>query len=109
MNKLTDGTELTQLIKNGDTFFLLKNSTTCPISSDAFQEMEGYSKTTDELPVYYLNVQELRDVSNHVAENFGIKHESPQLILFKQGKPVWDTSHWNVTLKNAEKAVAELS
>ncbi|MCR6095490.1 bacillithiol system redox-active protein YtxJ [Salipaludibacillus agaradhaerens] len=109
MNKLTDSTELTQLLKNEATFFLLKNSTTCPVSSDAFQEMETYAKTNETLPVYYLNVQELRDVSNKVAEDFDIKHESPQLILFKQGKAVWNTSHWNVTGKNAEEAVAEFS
>ncbi len=47
-----------------------------------------------ELPIYWINVREQRDLSNWVEEAYGVTHESPQLILLKDGKPqqVWNHS-----------------
>ena len=38
----------------------------------------------------------MRDVSNRVAEQYSIKHESPQVLYIKDGMVVWNTSHWNI-------------
>lgn len=107
MTKLESNEELTQLYDTTDTFFLMKNSTTCPVSSEAFSEMEAYIKGEGALPVYYLNVQELRDVSNQVAEHFQIKHESPQAFLIQKGKVAWHNSHWHIKKDALDKAVSE--
>jgi bacillithiol system protein YtxJ len=53
-----------------------------------------------ELPIYWINVREQRELSNWVAETYGVTHESPQLILLRDGKPkqVWD--HYDVHRSN---------
>jgi bacillithiol system protein YtxJ len=69
--------------------YVYKHSTTCPVSARAGREVE--SLETD-LPIYWVNVREQRDLSNWVARAYGVTHESPQLILVREGKPqkVWN-------------------
>ncbi|WP_235288072.1 bacillithiol system redox-active protein YtxJ [Paenibacillus tarimensis] len=81
---------------------LLKHSTRCPVSTSALEEYESYlagnpNANTD---YYLVKVIESRPVSNQVAEDLGVTHASPQIILFKDGKSVWNTSHWSVTNKH---------
>jgi bacillithiol system protein YtxJ len=99
MKKVETKEEFNQLLESKERFFFLKHSLTCPISGSAFEEYQKFVNETDEQDAYYLAVQESRDLSNHIAEAFGIKHESPQAFLFKDGKPVWNDSHWNITSK----------
>ena len=70
-----------------------KHSTTCPTSAAAGQEVRAMK--TD-LPIYWVNVREQRDLSNWVADTYQVRHESPQLILIRDGKmqKVW--SHYEV-------------
>ncbi|MGM0843900.1 MAG: bacillithiol system redox-active protein YtxJ [Bacillota bacterium] len=99
MKKIESIEEFNSLLTDKNKFFFLKHSLTCPISGSAFEEYQKFAKETDEQETYYLAVQESRDLSNHIAETFGIKHESPQAFLFKNGKPVWNESHWRITCK----------
>ena len=71
-----------------------KHSTTCPVSSTAGREVRAMK--TD-LPIYWINVREQRDLSNWVAETYNVTHESPQLLLIRGGKveKVW--SHYEVS------------
>ncbi|PYZ93965.1 bacillithiol system redox-active protein YtxJ [Salipaludibacillus keqinensis] len=108
MKKIESKEQLTELYKQNEPFFLMKNSTTCPISSEAFNEMESYADSNPAYPVYYLNVQELRDVSHEIAEDLNVKHESPQVLFINKEEVVWNASHWKVTKKNAEKATTQL-
>jgi bacillithiol system protein YtxJ len=55
--------------------------------------------------LYYLHVQEARALSNYIAETYSIKHESPQALLFKDGKVVWDASHWKITYASLQENV----
>jgi bacillithiol system protein YtxJ len=73
---------------------LFKHSTRCSISSTAKDRMERqWSFTDEQLPVYYLDLIQHRDISNMIAEITGIQHESPQLIIVKGGKAIYDASH----------------
>ena len=74
--------------------FVYKHSTTCPVSAAAGREVRELATS---LPVYWVNVREQRDLSNWVAETYGVQHESPQLILLKAGKAVQVWSHYEVT------------
>jgi len=74
-----------------------KHSTTCPVSSTAGHEVRGLE--TD-LPIYWINVREQRDLSNWVAEAYGVTHESPQLILISGGKAARVWSHYEVSRRN---------
>lgn len=65
--------------------------------------MQGYGHVEDALSgrpdvhVAFVRVIESRPVSNYIAETTGIKHESPQFILFVEGKPVYDVDNWDIT------------
>ncbi|MFB9328995.1 bacillithiol system redox-active protein YtxJ [Paenibacillus aurantiacus] len=81
---------------------ILKHSTRCPVSSSALEEFEDYLKDTPNANTdYYLvKVIESRPVSNQIAEDLNVTHASPQIILFKDKKNAWNSSHWSVTKKH---------
>ncbi|WP_209123898.1 bacillithiol system redox-active protein YtxJ [Alkalihalobacillus sp. BA299] len=104
MQKVNTIEEFTQLLNENDKLFLLKNSTTCPVSHEAYKEFTKFAEAEPGGTFFYLNVQEARPLSNAIAEQFEVKHESPQALLYSGGKIVWHASHWNVT---ASKLKAE--
>ncbi|MDP4096856.1 bacillithiol system redox-active protein YtxJ [Paenibacillus sp. P96] len=87
---------------------LFKHSTRCPISARAHQEMEAYLQGTPVSNVEYgiIFVVEDRPVSNEVASKLNVKHESPQVILVKAGRAVWNTSHLSITSGNLLQALS---
>ncbi|MBA4601475.1 bacillithiol system redox-active protein YtxJ [Thermoactinomyces mirandus] len=98
--KLTDVETLEKtLADNQDHLLLLfKHSTRCPISAKAFREFESFLQTEEgkKVPAAVVLVVEDRPVSNAIAERFGIRHASPQVILLKNGEVCWHTSHYNI-------------
>ncbi|MBP3038896.1 bacillithiol system redox-active protein YtxJ [Bacillaceae bacterium Marseille-Q3522] len=97
MNTITSVEQFEKAIKENETVYIFKHSLTCPISAAAFEEYKNFSGDFNDTPVYYLAVQDSRPLSNYIAEKYDIKHESPQVILFHQEKPVWNTSHRQIT------------
>lgn len=87
---------------------LLKHSTTCPVSANGLSEYEAYiSKATDANIDYVLvKVIESRPVSNQIAADLGVKHESPQVIFIKDGASYWNTSHWSITVEHIHAVVS---
>jgi bacillithiol system protein YtxJ len=77
--------------------FVYKHSTTCGVSAGAAREVR---ELTTDLPIYWINVREQRELSNWVAETYAIAHESPQLLLIRDGKlaKAWD--HYDVHRSN---------
>ncbi|WP_163101200.1 bacillithiol system redox-active protein YtxJ [Peribacillus alkalitolerans] len=92
----------------GDSFFLLKHSLTCPVSHAAYEEYVKVANDEKDIKMAYLAVQEARLLSNHIADTFSIKHESPQAFLFNNGEPVWNASHWKITKKSLIAAKQEI-
>ena len=85
---------------------LFKHSTTCPISAHAYREMsrlDAGAATSVALVV----VQTARPVSNEVAARTGVRHESPQTIVLRRGKPVWTASHYDITAAEVERSLRE--
>jgi bacillithiol system protein YtxJ len=74
--------------------YIFKHSTTCPVSAHAAGEVQAMQ---GELPIYWVNVREQRELSNWVAEHYGVRHESPQLILLRDGKPEKVWSHFEIS------------
>lgn len=97
MEKLETVEQFERVKKETNRFLFVKHSLTCPISRAAFGECEKFAADHPELAVYCLYVQEARLLSNYIAETTGVKHESPQALLFENGKVVWHTSHWAIT------------
>lgn len=87
---------------------ILKHSTTCPVSANALHEFEEYLQDSPNLDMDYtlVKVIESRPVSNKIAEDLNVKHESPQIIYIKDKSKYWAASHWSVT-KAHMKAVLD--
>jgi bacillithiol system protein YtxJ len=99
--------QFTELLEGGKKFLLLKHSLTCPISHAAYQEYQKFADGNQHVPTYYLAVQDSRQLSNEISEKFQIKHESPQAILFSNGKVLWNASHWKITNRSLTAASGE--
>lgn len=89
---------------------LFKHSTTCPVSANAFKEFQTYlpNRTSDVAPVV-VTVPDHREVSNRIAQDLDVKHESPQAIFIVEKQAAWDASHGNITedeLKTAETKIS---
>ncbi len=86
---------------------VMKHSTSCPISAEAWEEYQRFVSTVAPETVEYVMVKviESRPVSNQIAEDLGVQHKSPQAIMVKDGKEVWNTSHWHITMESLENAM----
>jgi bacillithiol system protein YtxJ len=73
--------------------FVFKHSTRCPISSAAAAFVRSHSF---ELPVYWLNVIEQRRLSDWVADAYGVRHESPQLLEIRAGAVSRVLNHYDI-------------
>jgi monothiol bacilliredoxin len=92
--------------------FVFKHSLTCPISSAAYSEYLRFVRgegAASGAAFKLIEIQNSRPVSNHVAEATGIRHESPQAILFVAGQPVWHASHHRITTRSLADALAKAS
>lgn len=89
--------------------FIFKHSTVCPISANAHGRVKEYlQQAPDSAPEFFLiKVIESRPVSNAVAEDLGVEHESPQLLLVNGGEALWSTSHSDITAEAIEGAIAK--
>jgi bacillithiol system protein YtxJ len=85
---------------------LFKHSTTCPISARAHHQMAKLP-TGVAGAVSLVVVQRARELSRRVAEQTGIRHESPQAIILRNGQAVWSASHFDITAEAVEQAVRE--
>jgi bacillithiol system protein YtxJ len=77
---------------------LFKHSLTCPISAGVYAEVSGV-----ESDVNLVIMQKSRDVSNEIASKTGIRHESPQAIVLKNGEAVYNASHYDITAEDIER------
>lgn len=104
MTKMTSSEQLHDAVKSSDSKALLifKHSTRCPISAAAYRQVEVYlnGQPNEQVDYALIDVIANRPVSIEAAEALSVKHESPQVILVKQGKPVWHTSHSQITAKS---------
>jgi len=79
------------LLKEEGPIVVFKHSTRCSISSMVKNRLER--SWEQDTPVYLLDLIALRSISNLIAEDLRVQHESPQLLVVKDGKCVYDASH----------------
>jgi len=85
---------------------LFKHSTRCSISSMALNRLErNWKFSTDNLPVYMLDLLNYRPLSAKIADLFNVKHESPQILIIKSGKCIHTASHSDITVTDIESAL----
>ncbi len=86
-----------------------KHSLTCAISSRAFSEFNSYLETADPAVSYHLiTVQTAQRVSAEAASRLEIEHASPQAILVRNGRQVWNASHFGITASSIDEAIRGL-
>jgi len=76
---------------------LYKHSTRCIVSTWSIREVRAFSEAHPDWPVYVLKVIEERRLSDAVAERLGIRHQSPQAFVIRDGRCVWDASHSDIS------------
>lgn len=73
---------------------IFKHSTTCGISRMVIRQLESqYDIDSSKLDIYYLDLKAYRQVSDEVGHRFQVIHQSPQMILIKNGTAVYSESH----------------
>ena len=96
--ELTDLAQLMEIeaISNVKPVVIFKHSTRCSISRMALKQFEREFDLNETVDAYFLDLIAHRDISNEIASRFNVYHESPQLILIKNGKAVYDVSHSDI-------------
>ncbi|WP_326983506.1 bacillithiol system redox-active protein YtxJ [Chryseobacterium sp. MYb264] len=99
--KIEDEADLKAAIENSNThkIGIFKHSTSCFISKTVLRNFEKEVENQDEkVELYYLDLLAHRPLSNKIAEDLGIRHESPQFIVIENGKAVNNASHQDISL-----------
>ena len=87
-----------------DSIALFKHSTRCSISSLAKRRLESdWGKLNPEIPIYLIDLIQYRELSDFIASNLAINHQSPQVILLVNGKPKYNTSHLSISSTSIAK------
>src|SRR5215217_4292817 len=82
----------------GHPVLLFKHSRTCGVSCEALDELRAHrERSGPDVSYKMITVQSHRPVSDAAAARLGIRHETPQAILLRDGKPVWNASHFRIT------------
>jgi len=105
---LSTEAELMDIVERSKTVpcAIFKHSTRCSISSMAKGRLERqWNVPQTELEIYYLDLIRYRNVSNKIAEVLAIEHQSPQILLLKDGKCVYTTSHSGINVGDLKTAL----
>jgi bacillithiol system protein YtxJ len=76
---------------------------TCHKTNETFTHVQAHLEQREDIPLGILRVVEARPASNHVAELTGVRHESPQIFLFRDGRAVFNRDNWDIT----DEAIAD--
>lgn len=110
---LTQPEQLTDLVQasHEHPVLIFKHSTTCSISAAAKSKIERQWATSGlaHVPIYYLDLLRFRPLSAQIAEQFGIRHESPQLLLIQHGECRYDASHMGIRLPDVTSALGAVT
>ncbi|GLB52438.1 thioredoxin family protein [Neptunitalea chrysea] len=75
---------------------IFKHSVRCGISAMVKRGFENHENSNSGVKLYYLDLITYRPISNEIADRFGVVHESPQLIIIKNGEAIKATSHGSI-------------
>ncbi|HEY9197529.1 MAG TPA: bacillithiol system redox-active protein YtxJ [Mucilaginibacter sp.] len=91
--------QLMQIKQQEGYSLIFKHSTRCSISMMAKRRFElDWDNLPENMPLYFLDLIKYRDLSNQVAQLFQVHHESPQVLLIKNGECILDQSHSGISV-----------
>lgn len=106
MYAITTPEEADLFIEQNPTAAIFKAGT-CHKTMQGWGNLERMLRERPEIPVGIIKVTENRPASNRVAERTRITHHSPQVIVFRDGKPLFDLDNWDITPENLEPLFAQ--
>ncbi len=91
-----------------ETILFFKHSLTCGLSGRAFNEFQKYLESPEGALArnYVIVVQKSREASEELARLVGVEHESPQAIVVRNGRAVWNDSHLAIRSERLANAVS---
>ena len=95
LNTIKQLDEISNLSKQ-NTVLIFKHSTRCSVSRMVLKQFENEFVLQDTISSYFLDLLEHRDISNEIALRFGVVHQSPQLIVIKDGLTICNASHESI-------------
>jgi len=104
---LNSADQIEEIKQNEGYSLIFKHSTRCSISMMVKKRFEmDWDKLPENFPLFFLDLIKYRDLSNKIAADFNVYHESPQLLLIKGGECVLDLSHGEVSVEEALAVLA---
>ena len=96
---LTDEEQLKQIISKSQNRpqVIFKHSTRCSISAVALQRLQKVDQPSD-IDFYFLDLIAYRSLSNRISEVFKVYHESPQVLVIRDGECIYDESHLGISM-----------
>lgn len=90
---------------------IFKHSTRCSISSMALNRLERdwKSELSETSDAYFLDLIKNRDISNAVASTFNVDHQSPQVLIIKDGRCVYHNSHMGISYREISQHLASVA
>ena len=85
---------------------LLKHGAHCPISASARKELATFAADHPDAAVALLEVTAHRELSDQVADQLGVPHQSPQALLLRDGEVAWQATHFDITARALEAQLA---
>ena len=104
MQPLSSTQEFDAVLKE-PTAVVFKHSTRCPISAAAMEQMRELDGRQGDAPIYVVDVNDRRAVSDYIAERLGAPHDSPQAFVLAHGAPVWHASHYSIRADDVAHAL----
>ena len=108
-NELKESRQLQDLVLESHEIpvLIFKHSTSCSISRAALGRLErswNENEMKDVKP-YFLDLLSYRTISKSIADQFLVEHESPQILLIRNGKSVYNRSHFDIDYKNVKSEI----
>ena len=105
---LNQEAQLDEIIVNSNTIpqVIFKHSTRCSISSMAKNRLDR-KEAPEGIKFYYLDLIKYRSLSNKIAADFGVSHQSPQVLVINNGKCIYNESHSGIVFDEIEEAVMQ--
>lgn len=104
---LLESQQQLQEIKSSDQYSLIfKHSTRCSISMMAKKRFElDWDALPENTNLYFLDLIRYREISNAIAGMFDVHHESPQLLLIKDGECIYESSHGEISAEETAEQI----
>lgn len=98
--------QLDQLKRDNALSLVFKHSTRCSISHMALKLFEREWNPSVPVNTYFLDLLKYKGISNKIADDFSVYHESPQILLIRNGECIYDASHQDISAVEIEQQLA---